>query len=283
MALDLEGALLAIREHALEVSSLEEYWPDLWNSIARPVEQAAPRRVVDALRELRKCAKPTTIPALAGPVSGRAFGLRQLFAGSPLGPDWVDRITRALARVVSSGRPATLLVRSLIGRNVEVREAGSSRLLEHTRWVVRLHIRGTEPTAVRCVHHPRNLRAGLDWTTRFDWRLPAQADSARYPFCPPVSWWRKSVAAVVTHASRPTWADACGRYWARPNIPAGAGHHWDVFITEPALEQRIGLPQLNIVEFGAPAKEGAPGSIHHLPTGKAGRHKSDPGWGCPNP
>lgn len=280
MALDLERALLTIREHSLEVASLEEYWPELWISIVQPFEKDAPRRVVDALRELRKCARPSKIPRLSGPPRGHAYGLRQLFAEPALGVDWVERMTMALARVISSGRRVTLLVRSLVGRNVEVREAADCRLFEHTRWVVRLHISGSEPTAMRCVHHPRNLRDGLDWTTRFDWRLPARADSARYPFCPPAGWWRKSVAAVVTHASRPAWADACGRYWARPNIPGGAGHHWDVFITDPALQQRIGLSQLNIIEFGAPAKEGAPGAIHHTPTGKAGRVKSDPGWGC---
>jgi hypothetical protein len=149
-----------------------------------------------------------------------------------------------------------------------------------TRWVVQVHVKGAEPTAIPCVHCRRNLREGLRWTTRFDPRLPAEADGAKYPFCPPRNWWRRDVAVVQTQESRPVWVDQKNYGWARPNISGGQGHHWDVYITDTNVAERIGLAQLNIVEFGAPVGEGEPGSIHHLPKQKRARLRDDGGWSC---
>ena len=42
----------------------------------------------------------------------------------------------------------------------------------------------------------------------------------------------------------------------------------------------VALNQLNIVAHGAPASEGRPGDIHHLPKAKLSRVK-DTGWSCP--
>lgn len=280
-ACDLESVLRAIREHRLEVPPLEEYWPPLWRTLGRALESNPSPRVSAAVRELRSVARPMDIGPLPTPLLGRAYGFRQLFEHAPLSSEWVARMTNAVARVALTRRPVALLVRCMQQRNAALLEAGGSRVREITRWVVRLHVQGAPPTAIPCVHHARNLRPSLQWTTRFDWRLPAQADSARYPFCPPQNWWRRSVRSVATHASRPSWADACGRYWARPNIPGGAGHHWDVFLSDPSLEARIGLSQLNIVEFGAPTREGEPGTIHHVPAAKRGRFR-DIGWSCTN-
>lgn len=75
------------------------------------------------------------------------------------------------------------------------------------------------------------------------------------------------------------WVDAQERGWTRPNIPGGKGHHWDVFFNDPALIASIGVDQVNIVEFGAPAAEGTPSSLHHVPTKKAAR-VTDTGWSC---
>ena len=63
------------------------------------------------------------------------------------------------------------------------------------------------------------------------------------------------IEAVQTMESRPVWIDGKGYGWARPNINEGSGHHWDVYITDLNIAERIGLAQLNIVEYGAPSKE----------------------------
>ena len=82
---------------------------------------------------------------------------------------------------------------------------------------------------------------------------------------------------VFTHESRPTWRDRKSNHWARP--ATGGGHHWDVYL-EPSLAEEYGLGQLNIVQWSAPASEGAPGSIHHVPTSKKSRLRKKTGWSC---
>lgn len=264
----------------IELPELEEYWPYLWREYGRALERSlSSPRAKRALAELRRRGGSTEgLPPLQ-PVSGRVYGLQQMFGLAALGPQWLERMTNALARATASGRPTVLITRRLSGRNVQPREAGESRLEEVTRWVLYLHMSGSAPSSVPCVHHPRNLSAALGFTTRYDWRLPSTADDARYPFCPPTRWWRRSVEAVTTVSSKPAFRDSKGNGWARPSIEGGAGHHWDVYIEDRRMVDELGLSQLNIVEVGAPAKEGTPGSIHHLPKKKRG-HLHDVGWSC---
>lgn len=162
---------------------------------------------------------------------------------------------------------------------MDVREGRGSSLHENTRWVLHIQPKALGHRQVLFVHHPRNL--DLRWTTRFDWRLPAEHDRARYPFCPPPRWWKSSTPAARTVESKPAWVDALGNGWARPAISGGAGYHWDVFISAPSTRRSVGLSQINVVQFGAPEGEGAPGDLHHVPTDKAGRVNKDRGWNCP--
>lgn len=125
------------------------------------------------------------------------------------------------------------------------------------------------------------------WTRRFDEALPAQEDvspNADFPFCPPKLWEDKETRALATRKSRPCWIDAkkCG--WAHPHTPGESQgererYHWDVFLNRE-LEEEFGLSQLNITRFGAPADQGEPGSLHHVPTEKKGRLKKTTGWSC---
>jgi hypothetical protein len=96
------------------------------------------------------------------------------------------------------------------------------------------------------------------WTARFDWRLPGSGSGVLYPFVPPVEWWKGSSVAFRTVSSKHAWVDIDGNGWARPNIPNGAGYHWDVYVNT-----QYGQNQINVVEFGAPQSEGMPGQIHH--------------------
>ena len=81
-----------------------------------------------------------------------------------------------------------------------------------------------------------------------------------------------------THQSRPCWLDAQGQWWARP--ATGGGHHWDVYLN-PDEERRIGLDQINVTQHGAPADEGDPGTLHHVPEKKLQALKTRSGWRCP--
>ena len=81
--------------------------------------------------------------------------------------------------------------------------------------------------------------------------------------------------------SKPCWIDRHGNGWARPNINAGASYHWDVYINNPNHVALVGLNQVNVVQFGAPAGEGKAGWIHHVPGDKAGKINLEKrGWSC---
>jgi len=165
----------------------------------------------------------------------------------------------------------------MLGRNLVRHASGGSILDENTRWILHLQPRGMGHQQVLCVHHPRNLTER--WTVRFDWRLPGAQRSMRYPFCLPDAWWKWTTPVWRTLASKPAWLDRHGNGWARPNMPGGAGYHWDVYIESVTLREAVGLDQINVVAFGVPAREGEAGHLHHEPTGKAGKI-SQRGWTC---
>jgi hypothetical protein len=218
------------------------------------------------------------VPALARD-AGNAWwaGFAQLFGPHALGVSWEEKMARATLRAVFADAHVVILTRRLLGRNLVTHAAGGSTLDESTRWVLHVQPKGIGHRQVLCVHDPRNLRER--WTARFDWRLPSSADGARYPFCPPDHWWKGATTAYRTIESKPAWLDRHGNGWARPNIGAGAGYHWDVFIQSHSLQQAVGLPQINVVAFGAPHAEGNPGWIHHLPADKLGK-LTGTGWSC---
>lgn len=277
---EVDEVLRICREYDIEVPTLDEYWPDLWRMLGRPLADSLSQpRAKQALDQLRRLGRTTKVSPLDS-WRGRVYGFRHLFADLGDAGDWTDRMTRAVIRATTSRRPTVLLVRRLLDRNLICHAAGDSTIHEPNRWLVQLHVGGATPQTVPCVYHRRNLFDGLRWTTRFDWRLAAEADGARYPFCPPQNWWKRDIAAVRTVESRPVWLDCKGNGWARPNITGGRGYHWDVYITDVNLAARIGLAQLNIVEFGAPIRERSPGDIHHLPTKKKARLRDDSGWSC---
>jgi hypothetical protein len=181
----------------------------------------------------------------------------------------------ATIRAASTGRGVILFSSLIDGRNVRYHRPGASELREITRWVLYVQPSGIGPTQVLCVHHIRNLE--IKWTSRFDWRLPASVDGSRYPFCPPAEWWKGSTVSFRTISSKAAWLDARGNGWARPNINSGAGYHWDVYIRNQADEEAIGVDQINVVEYGAPATEGSAGFLHHIPSTKQ-LHVRDAGW-----
>lgn len=278
---ELRGVLAAMRIAGADLAAVDGYWSPLWTEIIGPLQRRM--KTVDGpklLQELRKAGR--TYEGL-GPVAPgtRIWGFRAMFGhGSGVPAEWEERLAVAAARLVAIGRPLLVLTRLVEGRNLHTHMGKAhSSIAEVTRW--RLSVRpprSAASTHIPCVRAPSQIQR--PWTVRFDPRLPTDRDLVRYPFCLPQRWDRRDIVAVRTFSSAPAWVDVAGRGWERPNIPEGRGHHWDVFLDSPHDVGRVGVDQLNIVEFGAPPREGTPGTIHHVPAAKAGR-VTDVGWGCP--
>jgi hypothetical protein len=277
---DFDRVAQSCRNHDIQLAALNEYWPALWNELARPLEQRLGPQARRALQQIRRLGDAANrhVPELA-PHAGKAWraGFRQLFEYSALGTSWEERMVRAVVRAALSGEQVIVLVRRMVGRNLVVHASGGTTLDENTRWALHVQPRGIGHRQILCVYDNRNLIE--PWTTRFDWRLPGSSDGARYPFCPPDRWWKGSTSAHRTVESRPAWLDKHNNAWARPNIPGGAGYHWDVYVHAPTLKEAVGLDQINVVQFGAPLTEGRAGHLHHIPDDRVGR-PTGKGWCC---
>lgn len=276
---DFDAVLRTCAQHAVSLPTLEEYWQDLWTSLGLPLERSLSPSGKRSLQEIRRLGERSSneIPSLgqgAGLVWRRGF--QQLFGPQHFANSWEERMAAASIRAAATGEKVILLTRRMPGRNLVQHAAGSSTLDENTRWVLHLQPRGIGPVQVLCVYHSRNLTDS--WTTRLDWRLPG-ALGARYPFCPPKAWWKGSTVVWRTVSSKPAWIDHHGNGWARPNIQNGTGYHWDVYIQSVSLQGVVGLGQINVVAFDAPATEGQPGHIHHVPANKNGK-LTQTGWQC---
>lgn len=274
---ELNGVIQICRMHRILVEPMEEYWPRLWRSLARDLEPKLSRTGKEALRQLRQLgAKHQLYLSPMTETQGRAWrsGFRQLFAASVMGESWEEEMAAAAIRILCSGHNLVLITRRIVDRNYIAHAAGHSIIEENTRWALHVQPRNIGYRQVLCIYNARNLE--VTWTTRFDWRLPSEGNGRPYPFCPPENWWKRSIPAVRTTQSKPAWRDKFENGWARPSMPLGAGHHWDVFLGSRCAAT-VGLDQINVVEFGS--SEGIPGHLHHLPDDKAGR-VTGVGWNC---
>jgi hypothetical protein len=277
----VSSAILACREARATVTAIAGYWERLWKDFVHPLQRRLQtpraRAAVDELRKLG--GKATEFPPASADT--RVWGFRTMFGQTTVMPaDWEDRMADAASRAIVAGKAVMMLVRLLDKRNSRSHVGKQHvKIQEVTRWrlYVRPSGRGTR-TPIDCVRSKAQIRRR--WTIRYDERLPTPDDNARYPFCLPVDWHRGRTQAIRTKESVPAWVDAAGRGWTRPNIPGGAGYHWDVFFDDPQEVADIGVDQLNIMEHGAPPSEGTAGALHHTPTRKQGRVK-DTGWRCP--
>lgn len=269
------------KDHNVALIPLEEYWNDLWAALGRPLEQQLPAHAKRSIQELRKLGERASagippLPAQSGKVWRRGFS--QLFGAAALPSSaWEERMMRAALRALAAQHDVVVLTRRVPGRNIRIHTAGGTTLEEITRWRLFVQPKDIGPRQILCIHHPRNIEE--PWTTRFDWRLPSADAGAAYPFCPPQQWWKPSIPAFDTVRSKPAWIDTRGNGWARPNISGGAGYHWDVFIESPNLRKKVGLDAINVVQFGAPPREGTAGTIHHTPRKKRGG-LTQTGWVC---
>jgi hypothetical protein len=265
----------ACKEHAIELVAME-YWEQLWREMGRALQARLDRgakTAVDQVRALGATCK-RQVPRLNHDAAAWRAGYDQLFTMPELDASWLERMASATVQAAATRDEVVLFTRRIEGRNLTVHRVGQSTLDENTRWVLHVRPGGVGPLQIRCVHHPRNLKE--TWTTRLDWRLPSAGHGSRYPFCPRQNWGKGSTKVWGTRESKHCWIDRLDNAWARPNIPGGSGYHWDVFISSLALQETVGLPQINVVEFGS--REGTPGHIHH----EAGKKPkvSSVGWSC---
>lgn len=266
----LDELIRLLRREGARIPSAAWYWNVLQRELIRPLSRRHEYRA--GLDQLRGFADDVHFPSPPPRVSVWSF--EAMFA--PLGPGWVDIMMRVVTGAVLSGEESVLLTHLREGRNLIIHPGpGRCTVREKACWDQRVRAGDRPQARVPLVCRRRNLR--VPWTCRFDDRLPADADGAQFPFCPPPDWHKSSVPVVHTHQSRPTWRDRHGNHWARP--ATGGGHHWDVYLT-PARAQEYGLEQLNITRFGAPSAQGAAGTLHHVPKDKQSRLKSTAGWRC---
>ncbi|HRE90315.1 MAG TPA: hypothetical protein PK095_14375 [Myxococcota bacterium] len=274
---DLDRVIQLVRESSLTLCSAPDYWHPVMSELVAPLEKTCGPDVKQALQVLRRLARVVEGLPPAGR-TGRVWGFKPQFEVERLGLSsaWPDRMARAVTRIVSAGHEVVVLTRRIVGRDLERHRSNHIIIDEPLRWRLYVQPGTARPVPIPCVGHARHLK--IPWTARFDPRLPASEDEARYPFCPPATWWRRSTVAVTTRQSKPAFIDSHGHGWTRPNTP-GTAHHWDVFITSPATIAAVGVDQINVVQHGAPPSEGRPGALHHVPSSKAGR-VSDVGWRC---
>ena len=277
---DLDLIVQICRKHNIKIVPLPGYWNDLWSTLARHLEKQLSPEAKRSVQELRKLGDQSKIKIQSRQTqAGKVWrkGFKQLFGADFFSESWEERMMLATLQALASGHDVIMLTRKVSGRNIQQHASGECILDEITRWVLHVQPKGMGHRQIRCVYHPRNMHE--KWTARFDWRLPAASDGGSYPFCPPDQWWKASTQAHRTIRGKPAWIDKLGNGWTRPNIPDGAGYHWDVFIESHQLQETVGLDQINVVEFGAPTTEGNPGQIHHVPKKKQGK-PTGTGWTC---
>ena len=268
-------AALAKRGPARVVRSVgtTHVWDKLYSDAIRPISKRLTPATLGALDRLRAHALAGRgLPEPRG--IGQCNGARVMFTNS----GWLPIMERVLFACALANEPVYLIVARILGRNIEDRSADGVELHEVTRFRLHLTVKGAPPRAVECVSRARHVN--VPWSARLDARLPdALLDGARCPFCPPKDWQRFRTTVWRTRESRPCWLDAHGGAWARPRT--GGAYHWDVYLENRSLVERIGLDQLNIVEFGAPPAQGKVGALHHVPSGKKARIRdNDPSWEC---
>jgi hypothetical protein len=252
------------------------YWNELRRDLIGPLLQRTKpgSRIRMGLDRLH--GQTRSVALVDEPVQGtmRFWGVKPLFAWERLPSKWLGIMERILSGCIQNDEESILITRLFPARNTNEVAVGKCTLIEKTRWELKVCLPGHSPRRIRCVGSLRNVN--VPWTTRFDDNLP---DVGRFPFCPPANWWRRDMQVCRTFESKPAWLDRLGSGWAQP--ATGGSYHWDVFLGDSDLEQRVGLNPLNIVAWGTTEAGKIPGDIHHIPAKKKGRLREGAGWTCP--
>ena len=279
--LDDANSLLVQPGARLVVAVDDLRWFDtIYREEARTIEDIAQRPLKTALARFREHRRHgRTLPSAL--LAGKMWGVPLMADWSAFGRTWRNELERVLAAAVQIAAreqvQVVLLCHRIRGRNARDQSSNDVELIEVLRWRLSVALRGAPTTTVPCVGKRRHLET--PWTRRMDDRLPDRHGPGHHPYCPPPRWMNSQTRVWGTHQSRPCWLDAQGQWWARP--ATGSGYHWDVYLNSGETT-RIGLSQINITQQGAPAGQGEPGDLHHVPTKKRHALKATSGWRCPH-
>ncbi|WP_139131252.1 hypothetical protein [Pseudomonas sp. ENNP23] len=274
---DLEEVIKICRLENVVLIELEEYWNELSSELIASCYHRLSPQGKRTIQEIQKLTQPDNVLPRLIPQNGQVWknGFEDMFGLLDSSP-WPTRMANAVIRAAQSENQIFLITRLKENRNLVTHRAQHSTLSEIKRWILHVQLPRIGHIQIPCLYHIRNV--SIRWTCRYDWRLPAKEDShGRYPFAPQQPWWKNATQAFRVSNSKHCWVDHLDNYWARPNITNGSGYHWDVYITNQKIAERIGLNQINIVEHGNIGPEGEPGEIHHTPGDKR-PHLKDRGW-----
>ncbi|MBF0427764.1 MAG: hypothetical protein HQL94_02475 [Magnetococcales bacterium] len=261
---DLDDIIKICRDHSLRLPPIPEYW-DYLQLLARPLETVSGPITKRAFMVIRQISAKSNLEFNQQPNVGSYWqkGFKVLFNTSmfPNQP-WHRRMATAILRALATGERVVLLVRKINGRNVSMHASPNNGSLEEiTRWSLYVRAANAQrPTRIACCHHSRNLSE--EWTTRYNWQLPAPSDGGSHPFCVPDQWWMGRHSAC----SGFQWVDRFNNQWGRPaNIPCGKGNHWDVQLCNQ-YAQLMHRSYLNIIDYPSKVLGKPSGDIHHTPT-----------------
>lgn len=248
------------------VAYIGDAWQSLYSDhIDAAISQCGDHGVRAAVSLLRRNFRPldstgAVIRAWGALALTQNAGSRQQF--------WASSLADSAVSLLAQGESVAIFTGLDVGRNCVIHQNGHSTVLEKTRWALYFVSVGLNGAVrVPCVSSMRNL--SVPWTARFDEALPDAHIAGGFRFVPPNNWVRRASVSLRAVKGRMAWIDIGGNGWVPPNTP-GVAYHWDVHFAD-AADSPNRLNPCNIVKWGAPAEEGIPGGIHHVPAGKRAR------------
>lgn len=276
LARTVDDVVRICRAEQAIIPSAEWYWKELWVDLLRPLyPRLSDPRLKIGLDEVRHFARSMTLPGRPEQGRTKMWNVKPLFDWKRLPPKWIDIMTDVLVGCAQRDEDTILVTRLFAGRNMRLHAVQRCTLTEKTRWRIYVHVPGRPPRHVPCIRNHRNLT--VPWTARLDEKLPA---SGRYPFCPPLQWWRRRTEVSRTFESKPAWIDRFGNGWIQP--ATGGENHWDVFLNDVNQREAVGVNQINVVAWGTTERGKAPGEVHHVPKEKEPHINRHSSWTCPS-
>jgi hypothetical protein len=253
-----------IGRRGLQVATTKAVWQRIHLEFVKPLSTCVPPKDlthrIQALQQLVTIIEPPVC-------NGQTWGVSPLFEfqNIPNSDFWMTDIaslaTYWIDNDIANDQAFVFLTRLFEGRNLTRRSTGHCVIFEKSLWKVAVQS-GTSGNVreIYCISSLRNL--DVEWTIRYDDRLPDTSPAGGLSFAPAATWRLSSTVAVRTIQSKPTWVDAYGNGWSDTSTP-GIAHHWDVFLNESSHRAQFGDDHVNITCWGTSDRGRTPGSVHH--------------------
>lgn len=256
----IDFVISAVRQ-GLTVSVTKSVWLRINQEFIRfAATQMASHHLTTRVQILTRSLTFTEAP----PVQGETWGIKSLYAFADF-PDptfWLSELAKVAVYWIAEEEEFIFLTRLLVGRNVREHRTANCVIWEKTHWqiFVKSSAKNAASVGIPCITSLRNL--SVQWTQRYDDRLPDTAPGGGLAFVPVPDWKKASVSVVRTIQSKPTWEDFEKNGWSDTNTP-GTAHHWDVFLHPAPLIQKFGGVHVNIKSWGSDDRGRVPGEVHH--------------------